>query len=246
MNKLKLFSFAFLTIVLVLVICFGSKVAQATTMAAVPEVDQQLIKKVVNDYFDKRYQSQKNLQLADFSSLIANSSTNDDLKKEMRKLELEVYHSKVFQLQILQYQIYLDFGNMTYDPVSLTATVNVTEGSDVIYSVIAPTVSKARNISHIIVLQKDNGIWKLSADKYEDDFWKFLKGNTLTDAELRNQFDNSAKQNAKSMSALSSASPITLQSMANCSVRGVNVCYDRQGVKDYADYYSQLHNTDNY
>jgi len=231
MNKLKLFSFAFLTIVLVLVICFGSKVAQATTMAAVPDVDQQLIKKVVNDYFDKRYQSQKNLQLSDFSSLIANSSTNDDLKKETRKLELEVYHSKVFQLQILQYQIYLDFGNMTYDPASLTATVNVTEGSDVIYAITAPIVSKARNINHFILLQKDNGIWKISADKYEDEFWKFLKGNSLTDVELRNQFDNSAKQFTKSMSALSSASPKTLQSENTCTY----LCYDRQGAKNYAD-----------
>jgi hypothetical protein len=48
------------------------------------------------------------------------------------------------------------------------------------------------------------------------------------------------------MSALSSASSKTLQSGNTCTYQGVNVCYDRQGAKDYADNYSLLHNTDNY
>ncbi len=246
MKKQKYFSRVFLTIVLAMVICLGSTVARATTTVALLVVDQQLIKKVVNDYFDKRFLSLKNLQLADFSSLVANSLTNDAMKKELEKLDLTVYRSKVFQLQLLQYKFSLDFGDITYDPENLTATVNIAESSDVVYIATAPSVSSSGKIGHIIILQKENGFWKISADKYEDLEWKILKGNNLTDAELRKQIDDAYNQYDPSMKAFSSTSPYELQSDAPCTFHGINVCYDRMGAAAYADQWALSYNSNYY
>ncbi len=236
MNTSKHFYTIVFALAFILSIYFGVFRVQANSSMSISVADEQQIKQVINNYFEARYQSFKTLQLSDFAALLI---SNNDNQKEIEKLDLNIYQHKVNQLKYQQYTYYLDFGEMSFDSTSALVNIKVTEGSDVLYVNMSPEMTKMRGLEHIVILQKVNGNWKIYSDKYEDDFWKMMRSSNSTNIQLRSQIDNVVKQYSLIKPNLlnSASNKATLLNAQNCTIDGVNVCFNRQEARNYADTY---------
>ena len=183
MYNLKRFFTIFLSVLLV--IAFLPQNAYASSSHATGSDDSQQIKKLINDYFEVRYQSINQLKRGDFSSLITDPYKSGKNQKELDKLDLEIYHANLFQLQYLSYKIYLDFGNLSVDLENNTASVDVVEGRDVVFEVSSPTVSKMRDIHHVINLLKEGDVWRIESDQYEDGLWDAWNSSRLSKSDFQ-------------------------------------------------------------
>ncbi len=232
MNTQKRIFLVLALLVLSLSVCFGVYQVQASSTAALSADDQQQIKQMINNYFEARYQSFQSFQLSNFDTVIV---SNRDMQKELDKLDLMIYQRQLYHLKYQQYQVYVDFGDIRFDPGSATARVNVTEGSDVLFENSSPTPTKMRDLEHLIILQKGKGGWKITSDQYEDDYWRMLKNTNLSKAELKTMVENSAKQDVIRTGNLKSDQSVATLNVDTCTVRGVNVCYDRANAVTYAN-----------
>lgn len=149
--------------------------------------EQSKIKDVVHTYFELRYRSHNTLQLEDFGALVVDSPKGISfLHFEKDKLEIELHHAKLNDLKYVEYDYFLDFNNISLNPKTESATALVIEGHDVEFEISRklsakkPIVSSMRNLQHLIFLQKEDGIWKIVSDDYEDYLWRFIKTTGFT------------------------------------------------------------------
>jgi hypothetical protein len=152
-------------------------------------IDEQILEKdavrrVVQDYFDVRYQARKNLSIPDFTSIVSSTSEDTFENSEREKLDIELYNAKINNLYFQEYKIILDFINVDVNLSTRTATVIVSEGSDIVFEISSPTVSSLRGVKHIIELRKEENKWKIVDDQYDDNLWRILKKNKVHKAEI--------------------------------------------------------------
>lgn len=154
-------------------------------------VEQNSIKIVLESYFESRYRSLSALQLENFESLVDKSSEGTAfLHSESDKLEVEIQHAKVNHLGFTHYEFFLDFKNISVDMNNQTAAVTVIEGHDVVFEIseetskTQPVVSSMRNLQHKIILRKDESVWKIVSDDYDDYLWRLIKATGFSKDEL--------------------------------------------------------------
>lgn len=153
---------------------------RANQLQFVNQVEKEEIIESVKKYFEARYRSHITLQLPDFEDLIAESSLESSfLPLEMEKLEIELYHAKVKQLGYSEAKLILEFFDFQVDEETQTATVSVIEGHDVVFEKYKPTVSTMRNLQHRITLRKDDNLWKIASDDYDDYLWRMIRSTNL-------------------------------------------------------------------
>lgn len=236
MNTKKRFLLIFLSVVMTLYFWSSDVKANSSSLNFVQ--DNQQIKKVINDYFEARYQSLSKLKPNDFSNLIIEPSNNGEMKKEMEKLALQIFHADVFQLSYQNYKFYLDFQETKLNSANDAAIVELTEGCDIVFEISAPEISRIRNIHHTINLQKDNRDWKILSDKYEDSLWKAWKLTNLSFDDFRNGIAESKKH-------LEDPQQIPVENLQNLKTTTYEIgTYNGLWAAIYADTYFENYNPD--
>lgn len=149
------------------------------------DTEKEMVKSTVQSYFEARYRTFSNLQLEDFSKMVDIATEGKTFwEPESDKLNVEIYHAKLHHLRYVQYEYFLDFREVTIDASSLSTTVYLVEGHDVVFEVSAPVVSNMRNRPHTISLRKENDVWMIISDKYEDYLWRAIKSTGYSKEEL--------------------------------------------------------------
>lgn len=192
-----------LRLYLVCLSLFASVIATfCLPMAASPVQAQQVdsgeidaIQSTIDKYMHLKYEALHNLTLQDYGTVASKAPEAEAaLHSELNKLEVEIYHAKVYQLRYVSYRYFLDYSEITIDPLAKTATALVTEGHDVIFEITDPIVSSMRNLEHEIKLVKEDGEWKIVSDQYEDYLWRLLNTGELTKEEMINRIDQSLQE----------------------------------------------------
>lgn len=168
---------------------------QPTIAVFTPE--QEILKSVIQSYFDIRYLAFNSLQLDGLGDLVSDEpDAKVFLDAELGKLAVRVKHIRLNNLRYADYKYFLDFRNIVVDESFQTTTILVVEENEVIYELsmrldpVDPIVSHAYNIEHTIVLRKEQDQWKIVSDYYNDYLWRMLRqtGNStdeVTDEMLR-------------------------------------------------------------
>lgn len=242
MNKIKRFLHVLSLFAIIIGLNFQAFNVSAASSGTSDNVDKQQIENTINNYFEARYQSFKNLKLNNFDMMIANVSQNKDMQQELDKLDLEVYHASVFQLGYRDYKYYLNFDDITIDFTNETAKAAVIEGSDVVFEISAPLVSNMRNMNHAINLEKENGVWKIKSDKYEDYLWRLIKTTKLSKSDLHTSITEAAKLFANQR-AIENQNP-TPSLPSSPGPMYATYPYDRTGARDYAQAWYNGRNPD--
>ncbi len=126
MVKSAHFSLAIVIFLLTFIIGTWSMVHANPGSFELTAVDEKEIKNVVEAYFKFRYHLLSNLQLGEFKNLADEFTQSDPfLLSEFDKLEVEMQHAKQYHLRYSQYKYFLDFQEISIDPLSLMATISV-------------------------------------------------------------------------------------------------------------------------
>lgn len=154
--------------------------------------EREMVNITVRAYFEARYRTFSTLQLEDFSKTVDGTAEGKSFwEPELDKLNIEIYHAKLFHLRYVQYKYFLDYREVTIDTSTQSATVFVIEGHDVVFEASAPVVSNMRNRPHTISLRKENGTWMIVSDIYEDYLWRVIKATGYSKEELMRSIDQS-------------------------------------------------------
>jgi len=131
--------------------------------------DESLIKQVVTNYYNIRYQALSNLEEKDIS-VFWKSLNNPDYEVEFAALSTDINHRKMqlIDLKIKKYDLKMDFTN--FDIQSGKAEVKVVESCNFYQNASPDTCSKMRS-EHDIKLENFNGKWLIKSDS-SDDFTK--------------------------------------------------------------------------
>jgi hypothetical protein len=201
--------------------------ADFSTLAATIEKEE--IKQAIETYFESRYRAHTTLQLEGIANVIATTPEANDFRvSELDKLEIELYHTKVNQLRYQYYKFFLDFGDISIDEDSRTATVFVVEGHDVVFESAAPTVSSMRNLKHMIKLREVDNVWIIVSDYYEDYVWRLLRETNRSKEDVLISIDK-AQGPASSLETEG-----TDDATCNLTTDGTSHSYSRYGAIEYA------------
>jgi hypothetical protein len=202
------------------------------------------VRDVISAYFETRYRTFTSLQMDGFEKRIANSPEGESfLQAESGKLEVQLKYAELFRLRYIDYEILLDFTDISIDSSEQAATVSVIEGHDVIFEIsqdyypLDPIVSGMRNLEHEIVLVKEQGEWKIVSDLYEDYLWGFLRATGVSTDELLSYAGSPG-------SGPGSGKP-SGETECNLEDDDTTQPYDRTGAVNYAIVYAYYYN-DNY
>lgn len=164
---------------------------QTTISVFTPE--QEILKSVIEAYFDIRYLAFNSLQLDGLGDLVSEEpDAKAFLDAELGKLAVEIKDTRLNNLRYAYYKYFLDFRNIVVDTSTQTVTISVIEDNEVIHEIsteldpIDPIVSHRANLEHTIVLRNEQGQWKIVSDYYDDNLWRILrKPGMSTDEKLK-------------------------------------------------------------
>lgn len=149
--------------------------------------EQEAIRMVVDSYFALRYRAFSTLQLDSFGDLVSEGADAQDFaNSELGKLRVGLRNAELNQLRYKEYQYFLDFQSIGFDPSSGMAAVSVVENHDVIYEISIeldpkqPIVSHLYNLEHTISLRKEKDQWKIVSDDYTDYLWRMLRSKPVS------------------------------------------------------------------
>jgi hypothetical protein len=206
----------------------------ASLSQAVATIEKGKIQQVIRSYFEDRYKLLSSSMLDKFPEASSDFlKGNPTLVQEIEKLEIQIAHAKKYHLVYSQYKYLLDFKQISFDPLTLMATVSLIEGHDVVFDIsnkISPTspiTSSMRNLQHTIILQKESDEWKIKSDQYDDYLWRFLRTTGTNAKELQRLTDDE-----RDLTDV----PGDLNISATCSLPGdiTSYSYDRYGAVAYA------------
>lgn len=153
--------------------------------------EQQVLKQVIESYFDIQYLTLNTLQLPDFGDLVSDQpDAKLFLDAELRKLAVRTEYNRLNNLRYASYKYFLDYRNLVVDPSAQLVTITLYESNAVIYELSArfdpgdPIVSQSSGITHTIILREEKGKWKIVSDIYDDDLWRMLRHGAKTPNEL--------------------------------------------------------------
>jgi len=127
-----------------------------------PAEEQEELKAIVQSYIETRYRALSVSDAEDFkqngfgSQISETSEAEAFLSEEMGKLAVELKQAELNHLRYVNYKVFLDFDNITVDPVTQTVTVLVNEGSEVVQEISVelnpedPIVTHTAGIKHTI------------------------------------------------------------------------------------------------
>lgn len=138
--------------------------------------DETLIKKVVTDYYDTRYQALSTLEEKDIS-IFWNSNNNPDYEVELAALSTDINHRKMqlIDLGIKKYDLKMNFNNI--DLQIDKAEVKVVESCN-FYQNASPDVCSKTRSDHVIKLENVNGKWLITSDSSGDFTKKIILSKT--------------------------------------------------------------------
>jgi hypothetical protein len=138
--------------------------------------DEASIKKVIREYFDRRYYA-FSLSNSDgipdtfFDDLLsAAPETSVFLQLELAKLRMRLKHIELNNLKYAAYEYFLDYENISFDSFSQEATVSLSKRDHTIFEISAiltsgePIMSSYSNEEHTFVLRKEESEWKIVSD----------------------------------------------------------------------------------
>jgi len=202
--------------------------------------EEEKIRTLIQNYFDKRYQSRKINHAGDFSELTDESfQAYAFIKAETDKLEIEIYNAKLHHLGYTQYKYTLNFLDISIDKQNQRATVSLTEGHDVVFEIsemisrTEPVISSMRNLNHTLTLKKLHNEWKIVSDSYEDYLWRMIHTTRLSKEEILGSIDESQNPTpTTSMEVQATTFSCNLNSDTSAH------SYNRNGVVAYAHQYA--------
>jgi len=155
--------------------------------------EQEVLKTIIQAYFDIRYLAFNSLQLDGFGDLVSEEpDAKAFLDAELGKLAVEIKDTRLNNLRYAYYKYFLDFRSIVVDTSTQTVTISVIEENEVIHEIstqhdpIDPIVSHRFNLEHTIVLRNEQGQWKIVSDYYNDNLWRILrKPGMSTDEKLK-------------------------------------------------------------
>lgn len=141
---------------------------------------QEEIKRVIESYFEMRYQALSfpqpdGFQLENIGHLV--SATPDGkafLDAELVKLALEIKYGELNGSRYVSYKYFLDYSGFNMDVATELVTVLVVEDSNTA-SENSPLVTQMSGLKHIIVLRKEQDQWKIVSDNYNDFLWRTIR-----------------------------------------------------------------------
>ena len=162
-------------------------------------IQQEEIKSVIQEYFEIHYQALSisppaNFQETGFGDLVSDGpEAKDFLVTEMGKLAVERKHYEINKLRYTEYTYSLDYKYIVVDESTNTAKVSMSDYFELIRERAAennpenPRASTGE-LSHNIILSKEQGEWKIISDIYWDSMWYTLRHpwDASTDEILRN------------------------------------------------------------
>jgi Putative amidase domain len=229
------FALIIVTVILSVVTVNASAAREKITNLA----EEQKIREVIQNYFDKRYRSRQANQLESLRGLTDGSTQADSfLKSENDKLEIEIHNAKLYHLRYTLYKYTLDFTDISIDKGNQSATVSLKEGHDVVFEISEliskdePIVSKMRDRGHTIILKRQQDGWKIVSDHYEDNLWRLLRATNLPKEELLRSMDEAQDQTSTLVEVQSTTSLCNLPSDSSTHP------YNREGAAAYAHRYA--------
>jgi hypothetical protein len=163
--------------------------------------DEERLKKIIREYFDRRYYafSLSNLDgIPDnfIDDLLSDApETSVFLELELAKLRMTLNHRELNDLKYSAYEYFLDYENISFDSFSQTATVSLSKKDNTIFEISAmlasgePIMSSYYNEEHTIVMRKEESGWKIVSDTYRDYVWRMLRKSDPSPAEILNTLD---------------------------------------------------------
>ncbi len=195
------------------------------------------IQQTIENYFDTRYTARKTLQMDEIASIVGEFYRTENASfTEMDKIEIEFFNAEINHLRYLDYEVFLKFENIIINERSMTATVSVIEGHDVVFEATSPIVSSMRNLYHSINLQKFDQYWKIVSDDYQDDLWRMLNNTLASKVQIYNSIQGTE---AQFTNAENHQDNIVLCSLAPDSTSHP---YYREGAVNYAHAWAFGHN----
>lgn len=116
-----------------------------------PSQNDEQIKAVIHDYFTLRYEAQKSLKQADYSS-VTDAADAIWLQREKDRLEVTFTIAETTQFNFTDYKFFLDYQSITIK--GNKATVLLLESNELYYPT-ATTPSSLSNLEHTITLNKN-------------------------------------------------------------------------------------------
>ena len=155
-------------------------------------LDKEAIETVIDQYFQIRYKVRATMQTQDFGNVLADNRDVDEFRQtELDRQEIEIHQAKLFGLDYVKYEFFIDIKDIQFNDEEISATVTLEEGHDVVFSSTQPTVSTMRNLEHIILLTKTKTGWKIVNDDYMDYLNRVLSETGMGKEEMIDTLDQS-------------------------------------------------------
>ncbi|KXK15057.1 MAG: hypothetical protein UZ14_CFX002000767 [Chloroflexi bacterium OLB14] len=144
---------------------------------------------------------------------------------ESSKLKVDLKHFELSYGRYIVYEFFLDYKNISIDPIAQKATVSVTLGHRVIHEISIlitpdePTVSGMGGEEHTIVLQKEDGQWKIVSDFYNDFLWRMIRNSGDSPDDMLHQIQARPTKTPTCFTAY----PFSIESPANESTSSSNI-----------------------
>lgn len=150
----------------------------STPTLAVFTPEQEVIKTIIESYFDARYLALNSFQLVGFEDLVSDEPDGREfLKQELGKLAIEITFARLNHGRYAYYKYFLNFRNIVVDSSTQMVTITVVEDNDVIYENSISNLSHMSGLEHQIILRNEQGQWKIVSDYYGDSLWRGMRKN---------------------------------------------------------------------
>ena len=163
-------------------------------------IQQEEIKKVIQEYFDIHYQAlstspPEDFQETGFGDLLSELPEAKDFEAiEKAKLEVQAKYWEIKHLRYVEYQHSLDYDDIVVDSATNMAKAFLLDRADVVrersmeYNPEDPRITY-REFRHIFVLHNEKGEWKIVSDIYLDSWWQQFRKPGSTTEEILNAIE---------------------------------------------------------
>jgi len=164
--------------------------------------DQESIKMVIQEYFNRRYfvfsiLNHDGIPDTYFDDLLsAAPETSDYLTLELVKLRMSLKHAELNFLKYAAYEYFLDYENISLDESGQQASVVLSKRENIIFDISVilasgePIMSRGSGEKHTILVRKEEGEWKIVSDTYRDYVWRMLRKSNASADEILNTLDS--------------------------------------------------------
>jgi len=162
--------------------------------------EQEVLKRVIESYFDIHYLTFNTLQLPHFGDLVSDQPDGQAfLEAELRKLALEIKYSILNGSRYVHYKYFLDYRDIVVDPSSQIVTITLIENNEIIFQnsvsgdLQNPHVAQMSGNKHTIMLRQEEGQWKIVSDIYNDFLWRTLRQKGTSPEEIVRDINESLR-----------------------------------------------------